>query len=150
MGNFSISWHVLPLEVIEVWNFIFILQDIYTSKPTKSTMLSTNMKEFLGYLIEQKNYGYLIGYLVIFYITFFSFDDISQKFFHIRNQHARFSRFWCIYVLKYEDEIPNFNDLQRQNVSWYRKISHWNNTQGHLLYRSRPLSRMAPLVGQRP
>ena len=41
----------------------------------------------------------------------FLFDRISQIFFHIQIQHDRFSRFWCIYVLNYDDEISHFNDL---------------------------------------
>ena len=38
-----------PLEVFKLWNFIIIIWDIniYTLKPTKSTMLITNMKEVL-------------------------------------------------------------------------------------------------------
>ena len=32
-----------PLEVVKMRNFIIIILDIYTSIPTKSTMLITNM-----------------------------------------------------------------------------------------------------------
>ena len=41
----------------------------------------------------------------------FLFDEISQKFFHILIQHDQFSRFWCKYVLNYDDEIAQFNDF---------------------------------------
>ena len=54
-GHDLLGYKTKPQEVVEVRNFMFTIKDIYTSKPTKSTMLITNMKEFLGYLVEQNN-----------------------------------------------------------------------------------------------
>ena len=42
--------------------------------------------------------------------TFLS-DEISQKFFHIRDQHGQFSRNRCIYVKYYYFENFNFGAL---------------------------------------
>ena len=42
-----LSHETKPLEDVKVGNFIFTIWDIYTSNPTKSTMLITNMKEYL-------------------------------------------------------------------------------------------------------
>ena len=44
-----------PLEVVKVRNFIIMIWDIYTSIPTKSTMLITNMNEFLWYVKKLKS-----------------------------------------------------------------------------------------------
>ena len=41
-----------PLEVVKVKNFIFIIWHIYTSIPTKSTMLIPNMNELFQYLVR--------------------------------------------------------------------------------------------------
>ena len=42
--------------------------------------------------------------------TFLS-DEISQKFFHIRDQHSQFSRNQCIYVKYYYFKNFNFGAL---------------------------------------
>ena len=44
-----------PLEVVKVKNFIIMIWDIYTSIPTESTMLITNMNEFLWYVEKLKS-----------------------------------------------------------------------------------------------
>ena len=62
-----------PLEVVKVWDFIIIIWDKYKSKHTKSTILITNMNEFLWYLIKQKSYGY---FNFIFTHNFLVFQNI--------------------------------------------------------------------------
>ena len=41
-----VSLKTKPVEFVKFINFIIIIQDIFTSKPTKSTMLITNMEDF--------------------------------------------------------------------------------------------------------
>ena len=67
------------LEVVKVRDFIFTIWDIYTSKPTKFIMLNSNLKEFLWYLIKQKNYGYFNFIFNIFQSQLFIFFSIYHK-----------------------------------------------------------------------
>ena len=64
----------------------------------------------------------------------FLFDKISQNFFHIRNQHGRFSRNQCAYVKYYYYENFDFSALYIFKRLFYRAAFSSNIVYYYVLY----------------
>ena len=79
-----------PLKGVKVGNSIIRIWDICISIPSKSTMLITNMKEFLWYPIKRKSYenfnfisyhNFLVFQLIHVYVsTVYMYQMMKMKF----------------------------------------------------------------------